>query len=56
MLSAPMPFRVFYDEQCEICQAGVTWLRLLDQDNLVRNEAMDPERLASIDARLNADA
>lgn len=56
MTASPKPFRVFYDEQCEICQAGVTWLRLLDRKGLVRNEAMEPVRLASIDPRLNAEA
>lgn len=56
MDNAAKPFRVFYDEQCEICQAGVTWLRVLDPFGLVRNEPMDPERLASIDPRLNAEA
>lgn len=49
------PYRVFYDEQCEICQAGVTWLKLLDQNRLVQNEAMDPERLTDIDPRLTAE-
>lgn len=51
-----MPFRVFYDEQCEICQAGVTWLQVLDRRGIVRIEAMDPARLASIDSRLDPDA
>jgi glyoxylase-like metal-dependent hydrolase (beta-lactamase superfamily II)/predicted DCC family thiol-disulfide oxidoreductase YuxK len=27
-------FRVFYDGQCEICQAGVAWLRILDRRGL----------------------
>jgi ribonuclease/clavin/mitogillin len=26
----PARFKVFYDEQCEVCQAGVSWLRVLD--------------------------
>lgn len=49
-------FRVLYDEQCEICQAGVTWLRLLDRRGIVQNEPMSPERLASLDSRLDAEA
>lgn len=26
-----LKFKVFYDEQCEICQAGISWLKLLDK-------------------------
>lgn len=51
-----MPFRVLYDEQCEICQAGVTWLRFLDRSGVVKNEPLNPERLSSIDCRLDAEA
>ena len=24
-------FLVYYDDQCEVCQAGVSWLRFLDR-------------------------
>src|SRR5690242_16367037 len=34
-------FRVYYDDQCEICQAGVSWLRVLDRGRqLVRPIAL----------------
>ncbi|MBI3299367.1 MAG: DUF393 domain-containing protein [Elusimicrobia bacterium] len=56
MASTPGAYRAFYDEQCEVCQAGVTWLRLLDRRGLVRCEPMDPDRLAAIDPRLKAEA
>jgi len=40
---------VYYDDQCEICQAGVSWLRLLDRENQVRavalSDAVLPEGL-----------
>jgi glyoxylase-like metal-dependent hydrolase (beta-lactamase superfamily II)/predicted DCC family thiol-disulfide oxidoreductase YuxK len=26
---------VFYDDQCEVCQAGVSWIRILDRDRAV---------------------
>ena len=29
-------FLVYYDDQCEICQAGVSWLRFLDRRHVVR--------------------
>src|SRR5665213_1360265 len=28
-------FLVYYDDQCEVCQAGVSWLRFLDNRRLV---------------------
>jgi glyoxylase-like metal-dependent hydrolase (beta-lactamase superfamily II)/predicted DCC family thiol-disulfide oxidoreductase YuxK len=38
-------YQVFYDEQCEICQAGVSWLRLLDRRQRVDCLPLDPELL-----------
>lgn len=29
-------FLVYYDDQCEVCQAGVSWLRFLDRRNRVQ--------------------
>ena len=55
-MSGTGPFRVFYDEQCEICQAGVTWLKILDRHGLIQVVAMDSELLATVDSRLDPDA
>jgi glyoxylase-like metal-dependent hydrolase (beta-lactamase superfamily II)/predicted DCC family thiol-disulfide oxidoreductase YuxK len=41
-------WRVFYDDQCEICQAGVTWLELLDRDGRIACLPLDPEQLSSV--------
>ena len=38
-------FLVYYDDQCEVCQAGVTWLRFLDRRHLVRPIALSSARL-----------
>lgn len=41
-------YRVFYDEQCEICQAGATWLSLLDKDGLTELTPIDEPHLAGL--------
>jgi glyoxylase-like metal-dependent hydrolase (beta-lactamase superfamily II)/predicted DCC family thiol-disulfide oxidoreductase YuxK len=33
--SQPVRWLVFYDDQCEVCQAGVSWIRLLDRERKV---------------------
>lgn len=33
-------FLVYYDDQCEVCQAGVSWLRALDRRHRVRPIAL----------------
>lgn len=33
-MTTPGKYRVLYDEQCEICQAGASWLLLLDKTHL----------------------
>lgn len=38
-------YRVFYDDQCELCQASVTWLRVLDRGNRVKCLPIDPDTL-----------
>jgi glyoxylase-like metal-dependent hydrolase (beta-lactamase superfamily II)/predicted DCC family thiol-disulfide oxidoreductase YuxK len=38
--------KVFYDDQCEICQAGVSWLRLLDRDGRTECLGIHPETIA----------
>ena len=48
-------YRVLYDEQCEICQACVSWLKALDHENKTVCLLISPEVLAVVDARLNLD-
>src|SRR5262249_876734 len=38
-------FLVYYDDQCEVCQAGVSWLRFLDRRHLVRPVALSSATL-----------
>lgn len=39
--------QVFYDDQCEICQACVSWLRLLDRHGCAECIGVQPETLAA---------
>jgi glyoxylase-like metal-dependent hydrolase (beta-lactamase superfamily II)/predicted DCC family thiol-disulfide oxidoreductase YuxK len=45
---------VFYDSQCEVCQAGVSWLRLLDRHH--RTECLPIDTDSVERAGLNLDA
>ena len=45
-----------YDEQCEICQAFVSWLRLLDRRHKVAPLPIDPEILPAIHPSLELNA
>ncbi len=45
-----------YDEQCEICQAFVSWLRLLDRHHKVSALPITPELLPGIHSTLELDA
>jgi glyoxylase-like metal-dependent hydrolase (beta-lactamase superfamily II)/predicted DCC family thiol-disulfide oxidoreductase YuxK len=45
-------YRVLYDDQCEICQAGASWLRLLDGRGLTECVPISGEALAALDPRL----
>ena len=38
-------FLVYYDDQCEVCQAGVSWLRFLDRRHVVRPIALSSATL-----------
>jgi glyoxylase-like metal-dependent hydrolase (beta-lactamase superfamily II)/predicted DCC family thiol-disulfide oxidoreductase YuxK len=38
-------FLVYYDDQCEVCQAGVSWLFFLDRHHLVRPVALSSAAL-----------
>lgn len=39
-------FKVFYDDQCEVCQAGVAWLRILDRSGQTDCLGIHPETIA----------
>jgi glyoxylase-like metal-dependent hydrolase (beta-lactamase superfamily II)/predicted DCC family thiol-disulfide oxidoreductase YuxK len=49
-------YQVIYDEQCEICQAGVSWLKTLDHRNRTVCRPIDPATLASVHPDLTVDA
>src|SRR5262249_30945713 len=49
-------YRVIYDEQCEVCQAGVSWLKLLDREKRTACFPIDPDILPRIHPRLMIDA
>jgi glyoxylase-like metal-dependent hydrolase (beta-lactamase superfamily II)/predicted DCC family thiol-disulfide oxidoreductase YuxK len=42
---AQRTFKVFYDGECEICQAGVSWIRILDSRRECECIAISPEAL-----------
>jgi len=48
----PTGYRVLYDGQCEICQAGVSWLKVLDREKKTISLPISAEALSSVDARL----
>src|SRR5271170_239439 len=52
----PASYKILYDGQCEICQAGVSWLRVLD--NLQRCDCVpiSPEALAGCHTKLELEA
>jgi len=47
--------RVFYDGQCEICQACVSWLKTLDRENQTVCLPITPSALSACDSRLKLD-
>jgi hypothetical protein len=49
-------FVAIYDEQCEICQAFVSWLKLLDRTGKVAALPILPDLLAGIHPGLELDA
>jgi hydroxyacylglutathione hydrolase len=49
-------YHVIYDEQCEICQAGVSWLKTLDRRRRVVCHPIDPESLSHVHKSLDIDA
>lgn len=50
------PAILLYDEQCELCQAGVSWVSALDRDGRVRCLALQGLDLAALDPRLDPEA
>jgi glyoxylase-like metal-dependent hydrolase (beta-lactamase superfamily II)/predicted DCC family thiol-disulfide oxidoreductase YuxK len=52
----PDQFAAIYDEQCEICQAFISWLKLLDRHGKVTAVPIVPELLAAIHPSLELDA
>jgi glyoxylase-like metal-dependent hydrolase (beta-lactamase superfamily II)/predicted DCC family thiol-disulfide oxidoreductase YuxK len=50
-IAAP-PYRVLYDGQCEVCQACVSWLKVLDRNSKTLCLPISAETLASTSARL----
>jgi len=49
-------YRVFYDGQCEICQACVSWLKALDRDHKTLCLPLSAEVLLAIPCALDLDA
>jgi glyoxylase-like metal-dependent hydrolase (beta-lactamase superfamily II)/predicted DCC family thiol-disulfide oxidoreductase YuxK len=49
-------YHVIYDEQCEICQAGVSWLKTLDRRHRTVCHPIDPVTLARIHHALEVEA
>jgi predicted DCC family thiol-disulfide oxidoreductase YuxK len=49
-------FKVCYDGECEICQAGVSWIRILDTRRQCECIAISPEALEPFADRLDLDA
>jgi glyoxylase-like metal-dependent hydrolase (beta-lactamase superfamily II)/predicted DCC family thiol-disulfide oxidoreductase YuxK len=54
-LNADVPYRVLYDGQCEVCQACVSWLKVLDRGDKTVCLSISPETLSSVDPCLRID-
>jgi glyoxylase-like metal-dependent hydrolase (beta-lactamase superfamily II)/predicted DCC family thiol-disulfide oxidoreductase YuxK len=52
---APPAYKVLYDEQCEICQACVSWLRTLDHKSQTICLPISEAALSACDSRLRLD-
>ncbi len=50
---ATVAYRVFYDGQCEVCQAGVSWLKALDLEKKTACLPISAEAMASIERKLD---
>ena len=49
-------YQVIYDEQCEVCQAGVSWLKVLDHGKQIVTHPIDPDTLKRIHPDLEFEA
>jgi hydroxyacylglutathione hydrolase len=49
-------FKVLYDDQCEICQAGVAWLKVLDRRGRTEAVAITAAALEELGAGLEMDS
>jgi len=49
-------FKVLYDGQCEICQACVSWLQVLDRRGSTQSIPIDADALRQLDPRLELNA
>ena len=49
-------YQVIYDEQCEVCQAGVSWLAILDRGKRTVIHPIDPDTLSKLHPKLDVDA
>ena len=47
--------RAYFDDQCEVCQAGVAWLRILDRADRVACLPIEEETLRASDPPLDRD-
>lgn len=52
---AASSYRVFFDDQCEICQAYVSWLKMLDREKKTACMGISAENLSNADSRLRMD-
>lgn len=53
---AGLSYRVLYDEQCEVCQACVSWLKILDRRRVTVCLPISPGILSSLTPRLSTEA
>jgi hypothetical protein len=49
-----LPLTAVYDAQCEICQAAVSWIRVLDRRGVVRCVAIQDGPLSDVHPALEA--
>jgi glyoxylase-like metal-dependent hydrolase (beta-lactamase superfamily II)/predicted DCC family thiol-disulfide oxidoreductase YuxK len=54
-MQAASGYRVLYDGQCEICQAGVAWLKTLDRLGRTAALPISAEALSKLDSELKLD-
>src|SRR5215831_8802829 len=49
-------YHVIYDEQCEVCQAGVSWLKVLDHEKRIVCHPIDLDTLQELHPDLKIEA